>query len=312
MPVYIGGAELNVATALAKWNIPTKYVTAMPDNYLSKEIVQEILDRNIETDRIKFCGNKIGSYYLPQGADLKNTDVIYDRGNTSFALLKPRELDWNTILENVGWFHFSAISPALNEHTAIICLEALQAASKRNIPISVDLNHRAQLWQYGKQPFVVMPELVAYCNVIMGNIWSVETMLGIPLSADFKHDHNNKNVYLKESALVAKHIQHRFSACHTVANTFRFDDGDGIQYFAALENNEGQYASAIYNCKKVIDRVGSGDCFMAGLIYGLLKKRASQDIIEYAAAAAFDKLQQIGDATTSTINDINNILLNNG
>jgi len=311
MPVYIGGAELNVATALANWNKPVKYITAMPDNYLSKEIIDEISNRNIDSTGIKLCGNRIGAYYLPQGADLKNTGVIYDRSHTSFASLKRRELDWDTIFEDVNWFHFSAISPALNEDAAAICLEALQAASKKNITISIDLNYRAKLWQYGKNPIDVMPKLVEYCNVIMGNIWSMETMLGIPISAAFKHDYDNKNVYLQESTLAAKLVQQRFLACHTVANTFRFDVGEGIKYFAAIENKAHQYSSSIYKSNTVIDRIGSGDCFMAGLIYGLINKQVPQHIIEYAAAAAFSKLQQIGDATTSTINDIKKIILNN-
>ncbi len=119
-----------------------------------------------------------------QGTDVKHAGVIYDRAYSSFSELKPGMIDWDMLLENSGWFHFSAISPALNENTALVCKEALIAASKKRMVISVDLNHRAKLWQYGKQPVDVMPELVAYCDVIMGNIWSANVLLGIPLDAD--------------------------------------------------------------------------------------------------------------------------------
>ena len=304
MPVYIGGAELNVATALANWGLTVKYVTVLPDNYLSKEIVSSIAQKGIDTNAIKYIGERIGSYYLPQGADLKNSGVIYDRGHSSFATLQPGVLDWDTILEGVGWFHFSAISPALNETVAAVCLEALKVAAKKNITISTDLNYRAKLWQYGKKPLEVMPALVKFCHVIMGNIWSAETLLGVTLPPDFTAHHNDKNSFLEQSARTAKMLRGLAPDCHTIANTFRFDEGEGIRYFAALHNQAGNFASSTYTTKNILDKVGSGDCFMAGLIYGATEKLSSPDTVEFAAAAAFGKLQQMGDATTSTINDV--------
>ena len=133
MPVYVGGAELNVATALANWGLQAKYITAVPDNYLAREIIASITQRKIDASQINYGGEKIGSYYLPQGTDLKNNGVIYDRAHSSFATLKPGSLNWDALLEGVSWFHFSAISPALNEAAATVCLEALQAAAKKNI-----------------------------------------------------------------------------------------------------------------------------------------------------------------------------------
>ena len=311
MPVFIGGAELNVATALAKWNIPSKYVTAVPANYLAAEMLAEVSKRNIDITAVKLCGERIGSYYLPQGADLKNSGVIYDRAYSSFASLKPGELDWDTILQDVSWFHFSAISPALNQSAAAVCLEAMQAACKKNIPISVDLNYRAKLWQYGKDPVEIMPELVQYCSVIMGNIWSAEKLLGIPLAKDFNPVSNNKEDFLEQAKLSAQLIQQIFPNCKTVANTFRFDEGEGIKYFATLHTKEADYNSLSYTVKTIVDKIGSGDCFMAGLIYGILQQFHNQDILNFATAAAIGKLQQLGDATTSTINDIEKIIAAN-
>ncbi len=312
MPVYVGGAELNVATALANWGLQVKYITAVPDNYLAREIIASITQRKIDASQINYGGERIGSYYLPQGTDLKNNGVIYDRAYSSFASLKPGSLNWDALLEGVSWFHFSAISPALNEAAAAVCLEALQAAAKKNITISVDLNYRAKLWQYGKLPVDIMPALVKYCHVIMGNIWSAETLLGMPLSPGFKHGHGNKNIYLHEASVVAKAIQKAYPNCHTIANTFRFDEGEGIQYFTTLHTVGTCYSSTTYTTKRIVDKVGSGDCFMAGLIYGLTQKMPFQNIVEFAAAAAFCKLQQMGDATTSTINDVKKIMQTNG
>ena len=135
---HIGGAELNVATALARWNIPVKYCTALPDNYLSKEICEELERKKIDVSAIKFSGNRIGVYYLPKGAELKSAGVIYDRAYSAFGELNPGMIDWNDVLKECGWFHFTAISPALNENVVAVCNEALEIASTKKITISHD------------------------------------------------------------------------------------------------------------------------------------------------------------------------------
>lgn len=301
MPVFIGGAELNAATALANWDIPVSYCTAMPDHYLAKEVVESVEAKGIDTSRIHFSGNRIGTYYLPQGADLKNAGVIYDRAHSSFWELRPGQLDWDAILDGVNWFNFSAISPALNENVAAVCKEGAEAASKKGITVSIDLNYRAKLWQYGKQPHEVMPELVALCDVVMGNIWAEEKMLGIPVEESIPDE---KEAYLAQSQKTAEEILKRFPKCRQVANTFRFDRAEGLHYYATLYTNSQLFVSTQYETKTVIDRVGSGDTFMAGLIYGNYHKHLPQEVIDFAAAAAFNKLFIKGDASTASVEDI--------
>jgi len=308
MPVYIGGAELNVATALSKWDIPVSYCTAMPDNYLSKEIAIQLAGKNIGINSIHLSGNRIGIYYLAQGTDLKHAGVIYDRAHSSFAELKPGILDWDKILHDASWFHFSAISPALNENIAAVCKEGLDAAAKKNIPISVDLNHRAKLWQYGKRPVDVMPELVQYCDVLMGNIWSANTLLGIDVDKAI-HQKGEKADYFQHAKRTALVIQKQFPKCKIVANTFRFDHGkDGVLYYASLFKDGSQYNSKEFVAHEIIDKVGTGDCFMAGLIYGLYHKNDLQDIVNFSAAAAFGKFHETGDATNQDVVAIRAIL----
>ncbi|RYF86794.1 MAG: sugar kinase [Chitinophagaceae bacterium] len=307
MPVFIGGAELNTATALANWDVPASYCTALPDHYLTKEIVESVETKGIDISRIHYSGNRIGTYYLPQGADLKNAGVIYDRAYSSFWELKRGQLDWDAILDDVSWFNFSAISPALNEAVAAVCKEGAAAASKKGIIVSVDLNYRAKLWQYGKQPHEIMPELIEYCDVIMGNIWAEEKMLGISVPQDIADE---KEAYLVQSQKTSEEILKRFPKCKQVANTFRFDKAEGLHYYATLYTGGQLYLSAQHQTKTVIDRVGSGDTFMAGLIYGNFHKNAPQEIIDFAAAAAFNKLFIKGDATTSTVEDIKKDSLN--
>lgn len=308
MPVFIGGAELNVATALANWNVPVQYTSILPDSQLSAEIKQYVEQKGIDTSRIPTFGDRIGTYYLPQGADLKNAGVIYDRANSAFAELAPQKVNWDSILDGVSWFHFSAISPALNQNVVDACEEVLKIARSKGITISVDLNYRAKLWKYGKTPAEIMPRLAQYCDVIMGNIWAANWLLDIPLS-DTINPESSQEEYLAHSIDTAKAIQAKFPQCSVVANTFRFDaPPTGILYYTTLFTEGQQFVSPTFATDVVVDKVGSGDCFMGGLIYGLYHQKTPQEVINYAAAAAFGKLNEYGDATRQKIADVEMIL----
>lgn len=302
LPVYLGGAELNVAQALSRWDVPVAYCSAVPDNYMSKSIRSYLEERGIDATRLRTSGNRIGIYYLAQGTDLKHAEVIYDRAESSTAGLQPGDIDWDETLRDVSWFHFSAISPAINENLTNVCREALEAAKRKNIIISVDLNYRAKLWKWGKQPREVMPELVSYCNVVMGNIWAAEMMLDIPLSESFVKE--EKQSCIEQAARTSEMIVSRFPSCSQVANTFRFDRAGGLEYYGTYFKDEKLYVSREYQITNVADRVGSGDCFMAGLIYGNLEQSANDDLINFAAAAAVDKMFITGDATSSSIEEV--------
>jgi 2-dehydro-3-deoxygluconokinase len=308
MPVFVGGAELNVATALANWNIPVKYCTALPDNIISKDILEYLEQKNIDTSPVIYSGERIGLYYLQQGADMKSAENVFDRKYSSFSTLATGIVDWNEILQDVSWFHFSAIAPAVSESAAALCEEALAAAHKKNITVSVDLNNRALLWKYGKQPVEVMPDLVKYCDVVMGNIWAANTLLGIPVNETI-HSESKQADYLAHASETAKHIFKKFLQCKWVANTFRFDGIEqNIGYYAALDSLDQQSVSPFFKTTSVVEKVGSGDCFMAGLIYGISSQNQPKEIISFAAAAAFGKLQELGDATSNNIEQIKKIL----
>jgi len=303
MPVYMGGAELNVATALARWNLPVSYCTALPENYLSKDIISALKEKNILTDTILYSGNRIGSYYLAQGTDLKNNAVVYDRAHSSFGELKKGMINWDHVLHDISWFHFSAISPALNESVAAVCMEALQAASRRNIIISIDLNHRPKLWGH-RNPHNLMAELLPYCDVVMGNIWSAHDLLGIPLDRQLT-EANNKTAYLQHAHQTSVKIMKRFARVKQVACTFRFEEGEqGISYFGSLYSAHHWTDSNVYRSEHIFDKVGTGDCFMAGLIYGLYKQLPEDEIIQFATAAAFGKFFEKGDSTSQDLNVI--------
>ncbi len=294
--LYMGGAEANTATALAGWNVPVKYCTVLPDNFMSRHVIEYLEFHGIFTSSILFGGDRIGVYYLERGADLKGS-MVYDRAHSSFSELRRGMIDWDKVFRDVTWFNFTAISPALNERVADVCLEALEIASKKGITISCDLNYRARLWKYGKEPIEIMPKLIEYCDVVMGNIWSANSLLGTYIDADI-HKKGSREDYLTHAESTSREIIAKFPKVKSVANTFRFDShANELKYFTSLYTGKKSYNSSEHNCERVVDRSGSGDCFMAGLIYGFYQQHPPQEIIEYATTAAFGKLQEYGDAT---------------
>jgi 2-dehydro-3-deoxygluconokinase len=319
LPFYVGGAEANVATALALWGIPSAYLTALPDNMLARQLAEYLEERGIDVSRVVYQGERLGLYYLPKGKDLKNAGVIYDRAHSSFSALRPGMIDWDKVLEGVGWLHFSAISPALNRAVAEVCEEGLKAASGKGITISVDLNYREKLWKYGAAPTAVMPGLVEYCDLVMGNLWAAEKMLGIPVDAELT-ERGAKEDFLEHALWTSRQIIDRYPRVKQVAKTFRFDRGaKGINYYTTFYSveklpgggrSEGRlYLSREYSSDSIVDKVGSGDCYMAGLIRGLYRQEPVADVVEFATAAAFFKLFIPSDATDQPAEDIEKFMM---
>ncbi|WP_233789311.1 sugar kinase [Sphingobacterium sp. HMA12] len=312
LPFYVGGAELNVATALALWNVPSSYLSAIPQNAICEGIDNYLQRRNIDTSAMLWTGERLGIYYLPKGKDLKNAGVIYDRANSSFANLKVGSINWEEVFADVKWFHFSAICPAISQDIADLCQEAVIKAQEKGIFVSLDLNYRAKLWKYGKAPKEIMPQIAKYCNLIMGNIWAAHQMLGTQLDEKFL---TSSSGYQEEDLLAqadrtSKEIISVNPICQYVANTFRFDhQSKGIKYYTTLFDKDSLIKSTEYTAEEILDKVGSGDCFMAGLIYGLYSNLSPKETLEFATLAAFDKLFIASDATTSTVEDIKNRMI---
>ncbi|CAL1516697.1 sugar kinase [Chitinophaga sp. MM2321] len=301
--IYVGGAEANVAAALAQWGTEVAYISKVPENGLSKDVLQQLSVRGIQLDRMLWGGERIGIYYLAQGSDLKHAEVVYDRKYSSFSQIAPGTVNWDALLGDATWLHWSALTPGLNPDAALVCKEVLEAATRKGMIISTDLNYRSKLWQYGKQPVEVMPELVAYCDIVMGNLWAAHTMLGTTL--DPALETATKEVYLEQAAKVAAEITEKYTRCKRVAFTFRFSQAATHNQYYAFYYHDGQVSvSREYETNEVVDRVGSGDCFMAGLIHTQLQGKDDQQIISYAAAAAYSKFFVKGDFNTTSADDI--------
>lgn len=292
---YPGGSEANVAVALAELGVPTTYVSSAPQHSLTAEILNILNHKNVDTSKFIFGGERLGSYILQSANGLSNGEVIYDRKYSSFSTLKTEDIDWDGLFDNCTWFHWTALTPALNADLADLMLTALKIAHEKKITISVDLNYRSRLWQYGEQPLDIMPKLVGYCHVIMGNIWAANKMLGTTISDQLNRSTSSKE-YFDYANIVANEIFVKYPHCKHIANTFRFMDNPQHNlfygtYHTPIENK----ISAILETNEVIDRIGSGDAFMAGLIAAIYQKKSSQEIIDLATELGFKKLFNKGD-----------------
>jgi len=304
--VYPSGSEINIASALAKWRVPVSYCTTLPQNFLSAQLIKKIKEHNIDTSTIIYSGNKIGLYYLLKDAGVRHGEIIYDKINSSFSALKPGMMDWDSVFNGIRWFHFSASSAALSKNVAAVCKEVLAICAKKNITVSVELNHGAELWNYGEKANKIIPDLLQYCDVIIGDVWSAETMLNIKVPENI-HSISTKENYVLQAKNASEQVIQQFSRCKITANTFRLHK-KGLEYFGTVFTNNNLYVSSSYRTDSVIDKVGSDDCFVAGLIYGVYNHLPFQQIINFAVAAAFQKLFIAGDFTDKTSEEVKSFM----
>jgi 2-dehydro-3-deoxygluconokinase len=295
--VHYGGAEANVGGSLALMGRNVNLVSAFPENELGASAQSEMLSYGMKTSIVK-QGNRIGTYYYEQGASDRPGKVLYDRDTSSFSLLKKGNIDWRAIFKNAQWFHWSGITPALSQDLADVCEEALLVASEMGLIISADLNYRPSLWKYGKKANEVMPSLIKHCDILLGGIDDSENCLRIKTIVDESFE----SVYEK--------WQRHFPKLKTIASTLRFNANASSNSIAAvLWQNKKTYHSTKYNITHIIDRIGAGDAFMAGLIYGLLTWPDDLNkTVEYAIAASCLKHSIAGDINLATINDITSLM----
>lgn len=299
--LFLGGAELNVAQALNKWKQPVRFMTALPENHIIADEAFDYLHHSgVDVSTIVHFGTKLGAYYLKQGSDLKKPGVVYDREVSSFSLLRKGMLDWDELLKDCSWFHFSAITPAMNRELAAVCEEGLKAAVQKNMKISVDLNYRAKLWNYGEAPPAIMDPLLNYCNLVMGNLWSVEKITAV--KSPVESSNGISETILKESAVASMNeLKKKYPAVKEIFYTFRLAN----EYFAVVQNEMGVMSTPSFPVLHMADGAGSGDCFMAGIIYGKLQQWTTERMLHFAVAAAIGKLNETGDATSQTMEQIN-------
>lgn len=299
LKIYVGGAEYNVASALAQWKNPVKLLSALPQNYLGNQLSSKLNKEGIEVFSDKNNG-RIGTFYLPSDGDMQNAGVVYDRFPSVFTESEFNSVADDELFNDVKWLHISTITPALSDKAFEKCLALMKATQERNITVSLDLNYRAALW-VNRNPYDKISLLMPYVSLLMGNIWSIQQFLNIPIEFELNGNFDDENL-LKQAEKSAQKVQEIYPNVTTVANTFRFTEGDEVNYYATLFKDNQLFISEKQYSEKVEERVGSGDSFMAALIHGSLKNNPTQQLLEDAAKVAFKKLFVKGDTINETIN----------
>lgn len=297
--IYIGGAEYNVASALSKWGSKVSLYSALPENYLGDQLKLKLNQEKIEILAERSNG-RLGTFYLPFDGDMQNAKVIYDRFPSVFSESDFSGFSDDELFQDVTWLHISTITPALSENAFQKCFDLMKKANARNIKVSLDLNYRASLWQ-NQNPFDKISKLMPFVNVLMGNIWSIQEFLDISIQYDLNGNFDDENL-VKQAEKSALEIQKSYPNVESIANTFRFTKGDEVHYFATLYSGGKSFISEHYYSDKILERVGSGDSFMAALIHGIIKGNTNQRILDDAVKVAFKKLFVQGDTINETIN----------
>ncbi|MEE9362605.1 MAG: sugar kinase [Cellulophaga sp.] len=304
-----GGGESNVAVSLANYGVPVDFVTRLPKNDIGDCALMEMRKRGVGTDKIVFGGDRLGIYFLETGAVARGSKVVYDRAHSAISEIKPGMIDWKEVFKDAQWFHWTGITPAISQGAADVCLEAIKTASEMGITISTDLNYRAKLWNYGREPEEIMPELVSYCDIILGNEEDAEKHFGIkPEGLDITAD--GHKVKAEAFLSVCQQMMVKFPRATKVITTLRGSISASHNTWAGvLYDNKKMYQSKEYQITDIVDRVGGGDSFMGGLIYGLLNHPDDdQKALDFAVAASCLKHTIKGDANLVTVAEVEKLM----
>lgn len=302
-----GGGEGNVAVSLANYGIPVSFVTRLPENDIAKSCVQELKGLGVDTRDIVYGGDRMGIYFLETGAVSRASKVIYDRAYSAMSQIIVGMVDWDKVFEGASWFHWTGITPAISQSAAEVCLEAIKEANKRGITVSTDLNYRKNLWKWGKTASEIMPELVAGCDVVLGNEEDAAMALNIhPDGVDVTSGHVEADAYLS----VSQKIMKEFPRCKKVITTLRGSvSANHNSWSGVLYDGNKLYKAPTFQITDIVDRVGGGDSFMGGLIYGLLTyKEDLQSALNFAVAASCLKHTVYGDYNRVSVEEVEKLM----
>ena len=305
--VIYGGGESNVAVSLANYGVPVSFASRIPDNDIGECAVMEMRKRGVQTQDIVRGGERLGIYFLEIGAVSRGSKVVYDRDHSGMATIEKGMIDWESVFADAQWFHWTGITPAISQGAADACLEAIQVANRMGITVSTDLNYRKNLWNYGKSPAEIMPELVAGCDVILGNEEDAEKHFDIhPEGVDVTQgDTIDAGAYIS----VCQQLIKRFPRAKKVIITLRGSiSASHNTWSGVLYNRKELLQAPTFQITHIVDRVGGGDSFMGGLIYGLLTYENDQDALNFAVAASCLKHTIYGDANLVTVSEVEKLM----
>jgi 2-dehydro-3-deoxygluconokinase len=291
-----GGSESNVAIGLSFMGIPTTHVTVLPDqNPLSDACIGDLRRYGVDTSHIVRGKGRFGVYYLEAGANQRPPRILYDREYSAMALARPRDIPWDEIFDKAGWFHVCEITPAISENSAFVTHNAMERAQQAGLTVSCDLNHRKNLWRWGKDAIDIMPGLIRFTDILIGARETLDVILGVKTDGDLKAlTRKTFETYPNLKMVVITRRESR-SASHN-------------SWSACLDDGKEFLESRHYEITHIVERVGGGDAFDVGLIYGLLKLPTKQEALEFASATAVLKHSIPGDFSRSTVEEVNELL----
>jgi 2-dehydro-3-deoxygluconokinase len=304
-----GGGEANVAVSLANYGMDASFVTVLPENDIADACIMELRKFGVDTTKIVRGGDRIGVYFLEAGSVQRPSKVIYDRSYSAIAEAKPGDIDWDKVFEGADWFHITGITPAISESARLLAFESVKAASEKGITISCDFNFRKKLWKYGKAATEVMPDLVKYVNVGIANEEDCQKSLGISIEADVESGHLDISKY---EALSNKVLAEYPSLKYMAITLRESKSADHNGWSACLNDRNGFYLSKKYEMTHIIDRVGGGDSFAGGLIYGLNNYEKPEDALNFAVAASCLKHTISGDFNRVNVKDVVSLMGGDG
>ena len=309
--VVYGGGESNVAVSLANYGIDVDFVTRLPKNDIGNCAVMEMRKRGVGVDKIVYGGNRLGIYFLETGAVSRGSKVVYDRAHSAIAEIETGMINWEDVFKEAEWFHWTGITPAISQGAADVCLEAVKAANRLGVTISTDLNYRAKLCRYcdDADREAIMTELTSHCDIVLGNEEDAEKHFGIhPEGLDVHKD--GHDVKADAFLSVCKQMMNKFPRAKKVITTLRGSISASHNTWAGvMYDGEKMYETRQYHITDIVDRVGGGDSFMGGLIYGFLSYGDdNQKALDFAAAASCLKHTIKGDANLVTVAEVEKLL----
>jgi 2-dehydro-3-deoxygluconokinase len=304
-----GGGEANVATALARFGCETSYVSVIPANAIGDACVAELRRQGIDTSRVARKGARLGIYFLEAGAGQRPSVVIYDRAGAAIAEARPGDIDWQAALSGAGWFHITGITPAISASAADLALESVRAAKQNGLTVSCDLNFRKNLWKYGKTAPEVMSELMKSVDVAIANEEDCQKALGVSVPVDVESGKLDPAQY---RALAEKVLSSHPSLKHIAITLRESRSADENGWSGVLHTGKDFLVSRHYEIRDIVDRVGTGDTFAAGLIYGLTHLPTPQEALEFAAAASCLKHSIPGDLPLLSVAEVKALMGGSG
>jgi 2-dehydro-3-deoxygluconokinase len=310
-----GGGEANVAVSLARFGVDVAYVTVLPDNPIADACVRDLRRAGVDTSLILRDGGRIGIYYLEAGANQRPTKVIYDREGSTIATARSGSLDWELIFERASWFHISGITPAISQSAADLSLEAVRKAKQRGLTVSCDYNYRSKLWKYGRPSTEVMPEIVRLVDIGIANEEDCQRSLGIVVEsgADWGSEVEDGRLDVERYRALCEKVLQAFPNLKKQAITLREShSASHNSWSACLLSGEEFMVSRRYEITHIVDRVGAGDAFAAGLIYGLLQGMSDSEALDFAVAASCLKHSIAGDYNRVNVAEVETLMRGEG